>query len=97
VPAVRDPLLRLASPLSRPSLGQRREDRLSAIARKGGGDVRAELDAPVGALAVGSGQVRLDRLADQIVELGVGEDRAGAADERVDGGGDSIGKRRFFA
>ena len=27
----------------------------------------------------------------------MGEDRAGAADERVDGGGDSVGKRRFFA
>ena len=50
------------------------------MAGEGGGDVGAELEAPVRALAVGSGQVGRDRLADEIVELGVGEDRTGAAD-----------------
>ena len=67
------------------------------MAREGGGDVRAELEAPVRALAVRSGQVGRDGLADEIVELGVGEDRARAADQRMDGGGDGVGKRRVLA
>ena len=67
------------------------------MASEGGGDVRADLKAPVRALAVGAGQVGRDRLADEIVELGVGEDRARAADQRVDRGGDRVGQRRILA
>ncbi len=55
------------------------------MAGEGGGDVRADLEAPIRALPVRSGQVGRDRPADEIVELGVGEDRACAADKRVDG------------
>src|SRR5271170_2548397 len=67
------------------------------MAGEGGRDVRSELEAPVGALAVGSGQVGLDGLADQFVELSVGEARAGAADERMDGGGDGVGELGVIA
>ena len=81
----------------RPPVGQRLKDRPRPMAGEGGGDVRADLEAPVRALPVRSGQVGRDRLADEIVELGVGEDRARAADQRMDRAGDRVGKRRILA
>ena len=59
----------------RPPLGQRREDRLRPMAGEGGGDVRADLEAPVGALVVGSRQIGRDRFANEVIELGVSEHR----------------------
>src|SRR5208283_3337620 len=56
--------------------GERREDIARTGAGEGGCDVGAGPEAPVRPLAVGAGQIGRDRLADQIVELGVGEDRA---------------------
>ena len=83
--------------LSSSPLGERGEDRLGAMACEGGVDVERRLEAPVGALAVGAGQVGLDRLADEFVELGVGEARAGAADERMDGRGHGVGELGVIA
>ena len=40
---------------------------------EGGGDIQAGLEPPVGALAIGPGQVGRDRLADKVVELGMSE------------------------
>ena len=45
------------------------------MAGEGGGDVRADLETPVGALVIGARQVGRDRFADKVVELGVSEHR----------------------
>ena len=90
------PVKRPESYLS-PPLGERRENGPRARAGEGGGDAQARLEAPVWALAIRSGQVGLDCFADEVVELGVGEDRASAADQRVNRGGEGAGERGFLA
>ena len=72
------------------------EDRLGAMVRRRRRRRPGRLEPPVGPLAVRSGQIGLDGFADEIVELGMSEDRARAADERMDGGGDGVGERRIF-
>ena len=76
--------------------GERCKNIARTRAGEGGGDVGAEPEAPVRPLAVGAGQIGRDRLADQVVELGVGEDRTGAANQRMDSRGRRVVERRVF-
>src|SRR5271165_1658579 len=93
----------LKSRVSRPAkvslealFGERCEDIARTGAGEGGGDVGAGPEAPVRPLAVGAGQIGRDRLADQIVELGVGEDRARAANQRMDSRRRHVVERRVL-
>src|ERR1700722_4604310 len=59
-----------------PPLGQRLEDRLRPMTGEGGGDIRARLETPIGALAIRPRQIGRDGFAHKVVTLRVSEYRA---------------------